>query len=160
MTHFIERMNTLLYKNIPPHILFLKGLMLVVCERGVGDWDRLLHIDPKFFFRILAGLLNRGSLRAAQVFCLELVLILWASYLQLELQLPQAVCGTWLYNCLTPTCFLGVYTSATITEFKQVHWSRWYSDIFDRMQPFHCSSAYLHRCISWLMAQSRVNMLQ
>ena len=25
---------------------------------------------------------------------------------------------------------------------------------------FCCSSAYLHRCISWLTAQSRVNMLQ
>ena len=25
---------------------------------------------------------------------------------------------------------------------------------------FHCSSAYLHRCISWLTARSRVNMLQ
>ena len=24
---------------------------------------------------------------------------------------------------------------------------------------FHCSSAYLHRCISWLTARSRVNML-
>ena len=24
---------------------------------------------------------------------------------QLQLELTQAVCGTWLYNCLTPTCF-------------------------------------------------------
>ena len=44
--------------------------MLVVCERWVGDGDRLLHIDSNFFwpqqhfFRVLAGLLNRGSLRA------------------------------------------------------------------------------------------------
>ena len=44
--------------------------MLVVYERWVGDGDRLLHIDTKFFWplqhflRILAGLLNRGSLRA------------------------------------------------------------------------------------------------
>ena len=36
---------------------------------------------------------------------------------------------SWLYFCLTPTCF-------------------------------HCSSTYLHRCISWLMARLRVNMLQ
>ena len=35
--------------------------------------------------------------------CLELVLTPLASYLQLEL--TQAVCGTWLYLCLTPTCF-------------------------------------------------------
>ena len=25
--------------------------------------------------------------------------------LQLQLELTQAVCGTWLYNCLTPICF-------------------------------------------------------
>ena len=43
--------------------------MLVVCERWIGDGDRLQHIDPKFFwpkkyfFLILTGLLNRGSLR-------------------------------------------------------------------------------------------------
>ena len=30
----------------------------------------------------------------------------------LELRLTQAVCGTWLYNCLTPTCFLWAYASA------------------------------------------------
>ena len=27
-----------------------QGLMLVVCERWVGDGDRLPHIDPKFFW--------------------------------------------------------------------------------------------------------------
>ena len=37
--------------------------------------------------------------------------------------------------------------------------SRWYSDIFDWMHLFHCSSAYLHRCISWLTTRSRFNML-
>ena len=79
--------------------------------------------------------------------------------LQLELGLTQAVCGTWLYNCLTTTCFLWAYASATFTEFNHVHRSRWYSDIFDRMHLFRCSSAYLHRCISWLTAGSRVNML-
>ena len=163
MTNFDERTNTLLYKNIPL-TLYSKGLMLVVCERWVGDGDRLLHIDPKFFwpyqhfFRILAGLLSRGSLRA-QALCLEMVLTLLASNLQLELQLPQAVFGTWLYNCLTSTCFLWAYASATITEFNHVHRSKWYSDIFDRMHRFQCSSAYLHRCISWLTARSRANML-
>ena len=41
--------------------------MFLVCERWVGDGDRLLHIDTKFFwpwqhfFVILAGLLNRVS---------------------------------------------------------------------------------------------------
>ena len=27
------------------------------------------------------------------------------NWLQLQLKLTQAVCGTWLYNCLTTTCF-------------------------------------------------------
>ena len=72
--------------------------------------------------------------------CLPLALTL-ASCTQLELQLPQAIYGTWLYNRLTSTCFLWAYTSATITEFCYVHRSRWYSDIFDRMYLFRCSSA-------------------
>ena len=90
MTNFNERTKTLLYKDIPLTI-YSKGLMLVVCERWVEDGDR--HIDPKFFsrpqqhfFLILAGLLNRGSLRAQALF-LELVLTSQASYLQLRLEL-------------------------------------------------------------------------
>ena len=35
-----------------------------------------------------------------------------ASCPQLELQLTPAVCGTWLYDCLTPTCFLWAYASS------------------------------------------------
>ena len=46
------------------------------------------------------------------------------------------------------------------TKFNHIHRSRWYSDIFDRMHPFSCSSAYLHRCISWLMARSKVNVTE
>ena len=56
----------------------------------------------------------------------------WLSFRHLVpnwLQLARTASGTWLYNCLTFTCFC-------------------------------CSSAYLHRCISWLSARSRVNKLQ
>ena len=67
--------------------------MLVVCERWVGDGNRLIHIDPKFFLRplqhfflILARLLNRESLKA-QALCLELVLTPRAYFLQLRLEL-------------------------------------------------------------------------
>ena len=67
---------------------------------------------------------------------------------------------SWLYFCLTPTCFLWAYASATITWFNHVHRSRWYSDIFDWMHLFRCSSAYLHKYISWLTARLRVNILQ
>ena len=71
---------------------------------------------------------------------------------------PSVVSG--YIFCLTSTCFLWAYASATITEFNHVHRSRWYSDIFDRMHLFRSFSACLHRCISWLTAWLRVNMLQ
>ena len=107
-------------------------------------------------------LFNRGSLRATRHQSAS-----WFSrwhlvpnWLQLQLELTQAVCNTWLYFCLSSTCFLWAYAFATITEFNHVHRSRWYSEIFDQMHLFRCSSTYLHRCISWLTARSRVNMLQ
>ena len=65
MTNFNERTNTLLYKNIPLTLYSRKGMFLVR-ERWVGDGDRLLHINPKFFwpqqhfFRILAGCSTMG----------------------------------------------------------------------------------------------------
>ena len=46
---FNERTNTLLYKNIISHTLFSKGLILVVCERRVGDGDRLLYWPSSSF---------------------------------------------------------------------------------------------------------------
>ena len=63
---FNERKNTLLHKNIS-HTLFSKVLRLVVCERWVGDGDRLLHFDPSSSdhsstsFSSWLGLLNRKS---------------------------------------------------------------------------------------------------
>ena len=112
--------------------MFSKGLMFLVCERWVGDGDRLLHIDSSSSghsstsFSSWLGLLNRGSLRAESPqftswFSLRHLVPDW-------LQLTQTVSDTWLYNCLTLTCFC-------------------------------CYSAYLHRCIAWLTARSRVNML-
>ena len=45
----------------------------------------------------------------------------------------QAVCGTWLYNFLTSTCFLW---ASQLHRIQPVHRSRWYPDIFDRMHLF------------------------
>ena len=62
--NFNEQTNTLLYQNISLTFYSRKSWCWLC-----GDGDRLLHIDPKFFwplqhfFLILAGLLNRGSLR-------------------------------------------------------------------------------------------------
>ena len=85
----------------------------------------------------------------SQALCLELVLTP-ESYiqveLQLELQLTQAVRGTWLYNCLTCTCFLWAYASApnstTFTGQGDI------PTFSTGCTCFRCSSAYLHRCIS------------
>ena len=136
----------------------LERLMLVVCEVSWRQGQTATYW-PKVLLTIAALLLHSGWFAQPWVTegpkpCLPLALNL-TSCSQLELQLTQAICGTWLYNCATPTCFLWAYASATITEFNQVHRSRLYSDIFDRMYLFCCSSAYLHRCISWLMARSR-----
>ena len=119
-------------KKYTSHTLFSKGLRkgwCWLCVRGElepeTDWYILtqsssVHCSTSSSFCWAA---QPWALRA-QAFCLELVLTL-ASYLQLKLQLElqltatatqiqltQAVCGTWLYNCLTPTCFLWAYTSA------------------------------------------------
>ena len=105
--------------------------MFIVCERWVGDGDRLPHIDPSFsdhsctFFSSWLGLLNRRSLMTqtplpsagSQFGILSPTDSNW---------LKPSV--SWLYFCLTFTCF-------------------------------RCSSAYLHRWISWLTARSRVNIL-
>ena len=58
-----KRTNTLLYKNIISHTLFLKRWCWL-CVRDELETRTGYYIDSKFFL-ILAGLLNRGSLRAA-----------------------------------------------------------------------------------------------
>ena len=113
--------------------------MLFVCERWVGDGDRLLHIDPKFFwpfqhfFRILAGLLNRGSLRAQSP--------LSAADSQFSILSPtdsncnwnwnlnwltQTVYGTWLYNCLMPPVGVHICHHHRIQPHPQVKVIFWY----------------------------------
>ena len=70
MTNFNERTNKVLYKKYNLSHFILERVMLLVCERWVGDGDRLVHIDPSSSdhsstsFSSWLGLLNRGSLRA------------------------------------------------------------------------------------------------
>ena len=168
MTNLNERTNTLLYKNIPLTLYSLKGWCWF-CVRGeleTGTHCYILtqslsdHSSTSFSSWLGCSTVGQGR---PKVLCLPLALTP-ASCPQViptatETDwLAQDLCGTWLYNCLTYTCFLWAYTSATQTEFNHVHRSRWYSDTFDRMHLFRCSSAYLHRCISWLTAWSRVNI--
>ena len=131
-----------------------KGLMLVMCERGELETETDCHIltpgssdhsSTSFAFWPAA---QPGSLRA-QALCLELV-ITPASYLQLELQLElqltQAVCGTWLYNFLTSTCFLWAYASAPNSTMSTGQGDNPISST--GCTCFRFSSVYLHRCIS------------
>ena len=90
-----------------------------------------------------AGLLNWGLWGPSPLW--ELVLTT-ASYLQLT----EPVCGTGLYNCLTPTCFLW---ASHLHPIQPVH-----SQGYTLISSTGCT-CYLHRCISYLTAQPRVNML-
>ena len=73
--------------------MIFERLIFIVCERWVGDKDRLLYW-PKFFwpkqlfFLILSGLLNRGSLKATKSSVCKLILTLASSP-----QLTRTVCA-------------------------------------------------------------------
>ena len=69
---FNKQRNTLLYKNIS-HILFSKGLMLVVCERWAGDGDRLLYWPSSTSFLYWLGCSTVGHWRP-KALCLPLAL--------------------------------------------------------------------------------------
>ena len=84
---------------------------------------------PTFSFCCAA---QPGVLRT-QAFCWELVLT--ASNCNSNsncnwLQLTEPVCGTGLYNCLTPTCFL------LASHLHRIQPSTCQGDIFDRMHLF------------------------
>ena len=125
-----------------------------MCERWVGDWTDCNILTPSssvfcstsFSFCWAA----QPEVLRAQAPCLELVLT--ASNCKSNfncLTLTEPVRGTGLYNYLTSTCFL------------------WASHLH-RIQPVHGQgyilisstgcTCYLHRCISYLTAQPRVNM--
>ena len=103
---FNERTNTLLYRNINlSHFILERIDVSVVCVRDVLETGTDCYIDPSSSghsstspsFRL--GLLNRGSLRAQSP--------LSAAGSQFGILCPtdsNRLC-TWLYYCLTFTCF-------------------------------------------------------
>ena len=83
-----------------------------MCERWVGDWTDCNILTPNssvfsstsFSF---CWLLNRGP--EGPDLCWELVLTASNCNSNFNcnwLHLTRTICGTWLYNCLTATCFL------------------------------------------------------
>ena len=128
-----ERTNTLLYRNIPLTLYSQKGDVSCVWEVS-WRWGQTTTYWPQVLLTIAVHHLHFGW--AAQPWITEgpkpsvwsWFSLRWHPISNwLQLQLTQAICGTWLYNCLTLTCF-------------------------------RCSSTYLHRCISWLMARLRVSI--
>ena len=130
-THFLQ--------NYTSHTLFAKGLRkgwCWVCVRGELETEQTTTYWTQVFLTIAAllphstGLLNRGPegpspLSGAGTHSAGNCDWNWP-----ELQLNQTVCGTWLYNWLTSTCFMW---ASHLHRIQPVHRSRWYSDIFDRM---------------------------
>ena len=174
---FNERTNTLLYKNIPLTLYsrngcerVVKGLMLVMCERWVGDGHRLLYIDPQFFWRIAALLPHFAGCSTVGHWGPKPSVWSWFSVCRHPFSncdwnslpwtdpwnwLTQAVCGTWLYNCFTSTCFLWAYASAPNSTP-----STGQGDIPISSTGRTClrwSSAYLLRCISnWRLGRGSI----
>ena len=100
-----KQTNSLFYKNIISHTLFLKGwCWLCVRDELVTETD--CYIDPKFFFdhssTSFSSWLGCSTMGhwGPKALCLPLALTL-ASFLQLTQTAPD----TWLYYYLTPTCF-------------------------------------------------------
>ena len=129
-TSMNERIHFLI-KNISLTLYSRKGDVSCVWE---VNWRRgqTAILTPSSTSTIAALLPHLG--RVAQPWVTEGLRYSVCRWLSLRhlvlnwLQLARTALGTWLYNCLTYTCF-------------------------------RRSSAYLHRCISWLRARSRVNML-
>ena len=130
------------------HTLFSIGLRkgwYWLCVRGELETEQTAKYWPQVpltiaaFLPLLLGC-STGVL-SAQALCQELVLTPRATTtgteLQLELQLIQTVCGTWLYNCLTPTYFLWASARNSTISTGQGD---------TQISSTGCIS-YLHRCI-------------
>ena len=115
------------------HTLFervAKGL----CVRGELETEQTATYWPQVPPTIAAllshsaGLLNQGSWgpKPSAGSWFSLPPTLW-------LQLTRTVCGTGLYNYLTPTCFLW---ASHLHQIQPVHRSRLYLDVFDWMHLF------------------------
>ena len=138
--------QTYFFRKIYLSHFIRKGCERVMCERWVGDWTDCNILTPNLagLFSCSAGLLNQGTWGLSPLW--ELVLSI-ASYLKLT----EPVCGTGLYNCLTPTCFLW---ASHLHPIQPLH-----SQGYTLISSTGCT-CYLHRCISYLTARPRVSMLQ
>ena len=131
MTNFDERTNTLLYKNIPLTLYSRKGWCWL-CVRGeleTGTDYYILtpsssdHSSTYSAFWLGCSTVGQWGLQSPQSASYSHAGILspTGSNCNWDLNWPtQTVCGTWLYNCLMPTCFLWAYASAPNSTCPQV----------------------------------------
>ena len=132
MTNFNERTNTLLYKNISLTLYSRKG-WCCLRVRGELETGTDCYILTQVFLTIAALLSHLGWGCSTVRFGL------------LSSLGPLSAAGS-QFGILSPT-------DSNSNWFKpSVSWLYFCY--------FRCSSAFLHRCISWMTARSRVNMLQ
>ena len=131
MTNFNERTNTLLYKNISLTLCYRKGWYWL-CVRGELETRTGGYILTKVLLTI-AALLSHLGLGCSTICHWE----------------PKALC---LPLALTSASYPQLTPNARTSS-----GTRLYNCLTSTC--FRCSSAYLHRCISWLTARLRVNML-
>ena len=121
-----ERTNTLLYKNIPLTLYSRKGWYWL-CVRGELETETDCYILTQSSSRNHSSTSFSSWLGYSTVGRWGPKTSVW-SWFSLRGHpitncdwnwtgtdsnwLTQAICGTWLYNCLTPTCFLWAYPSA------------------------------------------------
>ena len=146
-THFFRKIY---------HLHFIRnGCERVMCERWVGDWTNCSILTPSSFvfsstsfsfcWVAQSGVLGAHSpLLGASSLYRILSPTNW-------LQLTEPVCRTGLYNCLTSTCFLW---ASHLHPIQPVH-----SQGYTLISSTRCTCC-LHRCISYLTARPRINMLQ
>ena len=123
------------------------GCERVMCERWVGDWTKLQHIDPpsssgysstSFSLGCSTGG-SEGRKPGAGSHAGILSLKLW-----LQIQTDWTSCRIRLYHCLKSTCFLWV---SHLHRIQPVH-----SQGYPLISSTGCSRC-LHRCISYLTAR-------
>ena len=134
--------------------LYLKGFKRVtkgiICERWVGDWTELQHIDPPTLLATAAfisrssGLLNRGP--GGPSLCWNMLLIPASS-----LQLIWTSCRRGYIIIWRPPTSCEHHNSHSIQPFD--------SQGCPLISSTRCT-CYLHRCISSFDSLAGVNMLQ
>ena len=122
--------------------------MLVVCERWVGDGDRLIHNDPKFFFLLLARVAQPWDTEGLKPSVCRWVSIrhLVPNWLQLQLELEltkPSVAPGYIIVWLPPA-------SAVLRFFTQVYLLI-DGSVEGQYVTFSCSLSVLFVSNGWLM---------